>query len=97
MTSSSKDHARSQPGRKSYRSLRQRLVVANAVLVVASCLLTALLLDPRKLSTSDVVDAVILVVTLTLVTLINVVVVHRFLAPLQALTALARRVDLGKP
>jgi two-component system, NarL family, sensor histidine kinase UhpB len=97
MTSSAKDRARGQSGRKGYRPLLQRLIVANAVLVVASCLLTALLLAPRKLSTSDVDDAVILAVALTLVTLINVVVVHRFLAPLQALTELARRVDLGKP
>jgi len=97
MTSSAKDHARSQPGRKRYRSLRQRLVVANAGLLLAACLLTALILAPRKFSSPELDEAAILVVTLALVTLINVVVVHRFLAPLQALTALARRVDLGKP
>ena len=97
MTSSSKDHARSQPGRKNYRSLRQRLVVANAVLLLAACLLTVLILAPRKLSSPELDEAAILVVALSLVTLVNVVVVHRFLAPLQALTALARRVDLGKP
>jgi two-component system sensor histidine kinase UhpB len=42
-------------------------------------------------------EVAILVIALALVTLLNVAVVHRFLAPLQALTALARRVDLGKP
>jgi len=71
--------------------------VANAMLLIAACLLTVLILAPRKLSSPELDEAVILVVTLALVTVINVVVVHRFLAPLQALTALARRVDLGRP
>lgn len=97
MSSSAEDHARSDPGRGHYRSLRQRLVVSNAVLLIAACLLTALILAPRKFSSPELDEAGILVVTLALVTLINVVVVHRFLAPLQALTALARRVDLGEP
>lgn len=86
-----------QPERARYRSLRQRLVVGNAVLLIAACLLTAVILAPRKLSSPELDEAGILVVGLALVTLINVVVVHRFLAPLQALTALARRVDLAKP
>jgi two-component system sensor histidine kinase UhpB len=97
MTSSVEDHARSEPTRKPYRSLRQRLVVGNAVLLIVACLLTALILAPRKFSSPELDEAAILVVALALVTVINVVVVHRFLAPLQALTALARRVDLGKP
>ena len=71
--------------------------MANAVLLLAACLLTALILAPRKFSSPELDEAAILVVALALVTLVNVVVVHRFLAPLQALTALARRVDLGKP
>ncbi len=97
MTLSVEDHARSGPERKRYRSLRQRLVVSNAVLLIAAVLLTALILAPRKLSSPEWDEAGILVGTLALVTVVNVVVVHRFLAPLQALTALARRVDLGKP
>ncbi|MGD0452683.1 MAG: histidine kinase [Solirubrobacteraceae bacterium] len=97
MSSSVEDRAGGQSGRKRYRSLRQRLVVSNAVLLVAACLLTALILAPRKLSSPELDEAGILVVTLALVTVINVVVVRRFLAPLQALTALARRVDLGRP
>ena len=97
MSSSGEDHARCARGRKPYRSLRQRLVVSNAVLLIAACLLTAVILAPRKFSSPELDEAAILVITLGLVTLINVVVVHRFLAPLQALTALARKVDLGKP
>ncbi len=86
-----------QPGRVRYRSLRQRLVVGNAVLLLAACLLTAVILAPRKLSSPELDEAGILVVALASMTVINVVVVHRFLAPLQALTALARRVDVAKP
>ena len=97
MSSSAKDHVRRQSARRRYRSLRQRLVVANAVLLFAACLLTTVVLAPQKLSSPELDEVAILVVALGLVTLVNVAVVHRFLAPLQALTALARRVDLGKP
>jgi two-component system sensor histidine kinase UhpB len=72
-------------------------VAANAVLLVAACLLTVLLLAPRKFSSFAVDEAVLLVAALTFVTLINVIVVNRFVAPLQQLTALARRVDLANP
>jgi len=97
LTSSSEDRAGSQHARKRYRSLRQRLVLANAVLLFAACLLTALVLAPRKFASPELDEVGILVLALGLVTVVNVAVVHRFLAPLQALTALARRVDLGKP
>lgn len=84
-------------GRGRYRPLLERLVVANAVLLVAACLLTVLILAPHKFSSFAVDETVLLVAAIALVTLINVLVVHRFVAPLQALTALARRVDLAKP
>jgi len=95
--SSVEDRAGGNAGRNRYRPLGQRLVASNAVLLVAACLLTALILAPRKFASPELDEAVILVVTLVLVTVINVVAVRRFLAPLQALTALARRVDLSKP
>ncbi len=97
MSSSAADHAPSRSARRRYRPLRLRLVVSNAVLLIAACLLTVLILAPRKFSSPELDEAAILVVTLALVTVINVVVVNRFLAPLQALTALARRVDLSRP
>jgi two-component system, NarL family, sensor histidine kinase UhpB len=97
MTSSSRARTRGQAGRVHYRSLRQRLVVANAVLLITACVLTVLILVPGKFSSVAVDEAIIIVGALGLVTLINMAVVHGFLAPLQALTALARQVDLGKP
>jgi two-component system sensor histidine kinase UhpB len=71
--------------------------VTNALLLIAACALTVLVLAPRKFSSVAVDEAIIIVVALGLVTLINAVVVQRFLAPLHSLTALARQVDLGKP
>jgi two-component system, NarL family, sensor histidine kinase UhpB len=97
MNRSTGDRARDPAGQTRYRSLRLRLVVTNALLLIAACVLTVLVLAPHKFSSVALDEAIIVVVALGLVTLINVVVVHRFLAPLQALTALARRVDLGKP
>lgn len=97
MTAPVRDRTLGLPGRARYRSLRQRLVVTNAFLLLAACVLTVLVLAPRKFSSFAVDEAIIIVVTLGLVTLINVVVVHRFLAPLRSLTALATQVDLSKP
>ena len=88
---------RRQLGRARYRSLRERLVVTNAALTVAACVLAILVLDPDKLSSFALDEAIIIAGALGLVALINVVVVHRFLAPLQALTVLARQVDLDQP
>jgi len=84
-------------GRRRYRSLRQRLVFTNALLLLAACVVTALVLAPGKFFSFAVDEAIIIVVALAMVTLINAAVVHRFLAPLQALTRLAGRVDLSVP
>ena len=97
MSSSVDGSASSRSGRMRYRSLRQRLVVINAALLIASCLLTVLIVVPGKFSSIEVEEAVLIGVALVAVALVNVGIVHRFLEPLQALTALARRVDLGNP
>jgi two-component system, NarL family, sensor histidine kinase UhpB len=97
MSASASDRSRSHSARGRYRPLLQRVVAANAVLLVAACVLTVLVLAPRKFSSFAVDEALVLVAALAFVTLINVVVVHRFVAPLQQLTALARRVDLANP
>lgn len=73
------------------------MVATNAVLLIAACVLTVLILSPRKFASFAADEALVLVAALALVTLINTIVVHRFVAPLQALTALARRVDLARP
>lgn len=97
MTTSTGDRERVPSRRPRYRSLRQRIVVTNALLLVAACVLTVLVLAPHKFSSFAADEAIIIVVALGLVALINAVMVHRFLEPLQALTALARQVDLETP
>ncbi len=83
--------------RQRFTPLFQRVVAANAVLLVAACLVTILVLSPRKISSFAVDEAVVLVSALALVALVNVLLVRRAVAPLQALNTLARRVDLAKP
>jgi two-component system, NarL family, sensor histidine kinase UhpB len=97
MEPSSLDRAEERSVRARYPSLRQRLVVVNAVLLLASCLLTVLILAPGKFRSLELDEALLIGVALGLVTLVNLAIVHNFLAPLQALTALARRVDLARP
>ena len=96
VVSSSAEHIpRSAPERRRYIPLFQRVVIANAVLLIAACLAIFLVLSPRRVS--ELATDEVLVAALALVTLINVVMVRRVVAPLQELTALARRVDLAKP
>ena len=86
-----------KPERRRYLPLFQRVVAANALLLVAACLVTILVLSPRKISSFAFDEAVVLGTALALVALINVLLVRRVVAPLQALTALARRVNLSTP
>jgi hypothetical protein len=57
--------------------------VTNALLLIAACVLTVLVLAPRKFSSVAVDEAIIIVGAIGLVTLINAIVVQRFLAPLR--------------
>jgi two-component system, NarL family, sensor histidine kinase UhpB len=96
-TRESDNAAASEPGRRRYLPLFQRVVAANAVLLIAACLVTILVLSPRKISSFAADEAVVLVTALALVALINLLLVRRAVAPLQALNALARRVNLSNP
>ena len=71
------------------------MVASNAILLVAACLVTILVLAPRKISSFAADEAIVLAGALALVALINIVLVRRAVAPLQAVNALARRVDLA--
>jgi uncharacterized membrane protein len=96
--SSSAEHSpRSPSERRRYLPLLERVVATNAVLLIAACVVTILVLSPRKFSSFEVDETVVLVVALALVVLTNALLVRRFVAPLRALTALARRVDLANP
>ncbi len=77
--------------------LFQRVAATNALLLIAACLVTILVLSPRKLSSFAVDEAFVLVGALGLVALVNLFLLRRVVGPLQQLTTLARQVDLTRP
>jgi len=84
--------------RRQYVSLFGRVAGMNALLLIAAVVVTIVVLAPRRISTF-VVDRELLVLVAALVVMafVNLYVLRRFIRPLQALTALARRVDLANP
>jgi two-component system, NarL family, sensor histidine kinase UhpB len=81
-----------------YLSLFRRVAGMNALLLVAAVVVTIVVLAPHRIS-SFVVDRelLVLVAALALVAFVNLYVLRRFIRPLQALSSLARRVDLANP
>jgi two-component system sensor histidine kinase UhpB len=78
-----------------YIPLLQRVAGLNAILLVIAVGVTIAVLDPTRVSSFRIdEEAVLLLVVLVLAVALNVYLVRRFVAPVQALTALARRVDL---
>jgi two-component system, NarL family, sensor histidine kinase UhpB len=80
-----------------YTPLFKRVAALNAAVVVGACAVTILVLSPRKLHSFAASEALVLAAALALVVVINLVLLRRALGPLEALTALARRVDLTRP
>ncbi len=89
--------ASERPQRRRYLPLFYRVAALNALLLVAAVVVTLVVLAPRKFSTFAVDEAAVLAVGLALVALVNLVVLRRVVRPLEALAALARRVDLARP
>jgi two-component system sensor histidine kinase UhpB len=85
------------PGAGQYTPLFRRVAALNAAVVVGACVVTILVLSPGKLHSFAVSEALVLAAALALVVVINLVLLRRALHPLEALTALARRVDLTRP
>jgi two-component system sensor histidine kinase UhpB len=84
-------------GRGRYLPLGYRVAAINAVVLVATVVVTILVLSPNKLSTFETDEAITLGLALVLIISLNVILLRRAVAPLQRLTALARRVDLLRP
>ena len=82
---------------RGYTPLFQRVAATNAILLVAACAVTILVVSPHKLSSFAAGEALVLLAALVLVAGINLYLLRRALGPLEALTALARRVDLTRP
>jgi two-component system sensor histidine kinase UhpB len=84
--------------RRRYVPLLYRVAGVNALLLVIAVVLTIAVLAPNRVSSAHTdAEAIVLGVALVLVVALNVYLVRRVVAPLEALTALARRVDLTKP
>jgi two-component system sensor histidine kinase UhpB len=84
--------------KRRYVPLVQRVTGLNVALVLAAVAVTVVVLAPDKLS-SFAIDAEVAVVVaaVALVVLANGYLVRRLIGPLQAVTDLARRVDLASP
>jgi two-component system, NarL family, sensor histidine kinase UhpB len=89
--------AAQSPERRRYVPLFHRVAGVNALLLIAAVAVTIIVLAPRKISSFASDEAVVLVAALALVVLVNLYLLRRLVGPLQALTALARRVDLSLP
>jgi two-component system sensor histidine kinase UhpB len=85
-----------QPSRR-YAPLVWRVAATNALVLLAACLLTVLVLSPEKISSFAVDEAVLLGCALSLVIAVNVLLLRRAFAPLGALLTLSRQVDLTRP
>lgn len=88
---------RTNPGVGQYTPLFRRVAALNAVVVLGACAVTILVLSPGKLHSFAASEAIVLTAALAAVVVVNLVLLRRALGPLEALTALARRVDLTRP
>jgi two-component system sensor histidine kinase UhpB len=77
--------------------LFQRVAGINALLLIAALVVTLRVLAPRKFSSFAADEAAVLIAALALLVLANLVLLRRVVRPLEALIALARRVDLSRP
>jgi two-component system, NarL family, sensor histidine kinase UhpB len=84
--------------RRRYVPLLYRVAGVNALLLIIAVVVTITVLAPNRISSAHTdEEAIVLGVAPVLVVALNVYLVRRVVAPLGALTALARRVDLTKP
>jgi two-component system sensor histidine kinase UhpB len=91
---SEKDSVPATPQRR-YLPLLHRVAGLNAILLVLAVGVTIVVLDPARVSSFRLDEVgVLLVAVLVLAVALNVYLVRRIVAPVQTLTALARRVDL---
>ncbi len=90
--------ARGARRRRGYVPLLHRVAGLNVLLVVAAVVVTVLVLAPAKLASFALDEELaVLVAAVAVVVLANFYLLRRLVGPVQALTALARRVDLSSP
>lgn len=89
--------ARSASGAPRYLSLFWRVVVANAVVLIVACVVTAVVLSPGKLTSVAPDEAIILAASLGALVAGNLFVLRRAFTPLERVTRLIGRVDPRRP
>ena len=87
----------SEPPERSGTYPWSRVAGVNAVVLVAAVAVTLSCWRRASSPRSPVDEAIVLIAALALVALVNLLVLRRIVRPLEALTALARRVDLTRP
>lgn len=84
--------------RRRYVPLLYRVAGVNALLLFIAVVVTIAVLAPKRVSSLHTdEEAIVLGIALVLAVALNVFLVRRVVRPLEALTALARRVDLTAP
>ncbi len=94
--------AAGRPGRRArgrrYVPLFKRVAAVNALVLVTAVVVTTVLFAPHRFSSFQLDrEMIVLIAALAVVGFVNLFLLRRFIRPLQALTALARRVDLADP
>jgi two-component system sensor histidine kinase UhpB len=82
---------------RTYLPLTYRVAGVNAIVLIATVVVTVLVLAPRKFASVEVGEVAVLVAALLVVAVANLLMLRWIVRPLEALTALARRVDLSRP
>lgn len=84
--------------RRRYTSLFRRVAAVNALVMIAAVVATTAVLARDRLSSIAVDEEIaVFIVALAVIAAVNLYLLRRVIRPLQALTALARRVDLMGP
>ena len=91
---SARASARPRRGR-GYLPLFARIVVANAIVLLAAIFVVVVVLSPGRIS--ELATDEVLIITLCVVTVANLALVRRVVAPVQELTARAREIDPTRP
>lgn len=88
--------SRERTGGHRYLSLFARVASINALLLIAAVVVSVVVLAPHKISSFSLdAEVAVLVTSLAFMTGVNLYLLRRVTRPLQALTVLARRVDLA--
>jgi two-component system sensor histidine kinase UhpB len=76
--------------------LSWRVVGTNAVILIAACLLTVLILSPRKYASIVPAELALLAIALVALGLLNFALLRRMIAPLERLTKMSRQVQSSR-